>query len=65
MEVLYPKYSPEETALAQSIAEEFALLPSGGSDFHGENKPDIALGIGTGELRVPCHFLGKLKARKA
>ena len=65
METLYPRYSPEETALAQSIAEEFALLPSGGSDFHGENKPDIALGTGTGELRVPCHFLGKLKARKA
>ena len=65
MEVLYPRYSPEETASAQSIAEEFALFPSGGSDFHGENKPDIALGTGTGELRVPCHFLDKLKARKA
>jgi predicted metal-dependent phosphoesterase TrpH len=65
METLYPRYSPEETASAQSIAEEFGLLPSGGSDFHGDNKPDIALGTGTGELRVPCHFLDKLKARKA
>jgi predicted metal-dependent phosphoesterase TrpH len=65
METLYPRYSPEETASAQSIAEEFGLLPSGGSDFHGENKPDIALGTGTGELRVPCRFLDKLKARKA
>jgi predicted metal-dependent phosphoesterase TrpH len=65
METLYPRYSPEETASAQSIAEEFGLLPSGGSDFHGENKPDIALGTGTGELRVPYRFLDKLKARKA
>ena len=30
-----------------------------------DEKPDIALGIGTGELRVPCHFLVKLMARKA
>jgi predicted metal-dependent phosphoesterase TrpH len=65
METLYPRYSPEETALAETIATEFGLLPSGGSDFHGDNKPDIALGTGTGELRVPCHFLDKLKARKA
>jgi predicted metal-dependent phosphoesterase TrpH len=65
METLYPRYSPEETALAETIATEFGLLPSGGSDFHGDNKPDIALGTGTGELRVPCHFLGKLNARKA
>lgn len=65
MEVLYPRYSPEETVLAEKIAVEFGLLPSGGSDFHGENKPDIALGAGTGKLRVPCYFLDELKARKA
>ena len=64
MEVLYPKYSPEETALAQSIAEEFGILPSGGSDFHGDNKPGISLGVGRGELRVSCNFLTGLKARK-
>ena len=65
MEVLYPKYSPEETALAAKIADEFGILPSGGSDFHGDNKPDIALGSGRGNLRVSCSFLAKLKARKA
>ena len=65
MEILYPRYSPEEAALAEAVAEEFGLLPSGGSDFHGENKPDIALGTGTGEWRVSCRFLNGLLARKA
>ena len=65
METLYPRYTPEETALAEAIAQEFGLLPSGGSDFHGDNKPDIALGSGTGGLRVPCNFLTNLKTRKA
>lgn len=53
MEVVYSKFTPEQTALAQQIAQEYGLLPSGGSDFHGENKPDIVLGVGRGELRIP------------
>ena len=64
MEVLYPKFSREETELAGRIAEEYSLLPSGGSDFHGENKPDIALGTGKAELRVPKTFFEALRARK-
>ena len=64
MEVLYPKYTPEETELAKRLAEKFGLLPSGGSDFHGANKPDIALGSGRGDLRVPEQFLWALKTRK-
>ena len=63
MEIYYPKFSREETALAESIAKEFDLLPSGGSDFHGENKPDIALGVGRGDLRIPGGFLEDLRKR--
>lgn len=63
MEVLYPKYSPEQTALAQKIAEEFGILKSGGSDFHGANKPDIALGTGRGTLAVPTEYLQALRSR--
>ncbi len=63
MEVLYPKFSSEETALAEDIAKAFRLLPSGGSDYHGDNKPDIRLGVGRGDLRVPTQFLEDLRAR--
>lgn len=64
MEVLYSKYSPEETEAACEIAEKFGLLPSGGSDFHGENKPDIAVGTGRGNLKIPYSWLQQLKSKK-
>ena len=61
MEVLYSKFDAETTALADSLAEEFSLLKSGGSDFHGTNKPDIAVGTGRGDLRIPTDWLKNLK----
>ena len=53
METRYSTYSPETTAAAERIARDFGLLESGGSDYHGHNKPDIELGIGRGCLIVP------------
>lgn len=63
MEVYYPRFNEEQTALAGLIAEEFGLIKSGGSDFHGENKPDIHLGTGTGTLRVSRSCLEELKKK--
>ena len=60
MEVRYSKYDAATQALATEIAEEFGILPSGGSDFHGENKPDIFLGTGKGNLRIPFSWLEAL-----
>lgn len=61
MEVAYSTYSPEETAVAAALAEEFGLLPSGGSDFHGTAKPDIAIGVGRGKLCIPYGWWESLK----
>ena len=61
METVYSKYTPEQTALPMSIAAEFGLKCSGGSDFHGANKPDIALGTGRGDLQIPAKWLETLK----
>ena len=63
METEYPKFDAGTTALARKMAHEFGLLPSGGSDFHGANKPDIRLGYGRGELRVPAGVLKDLEER--
>lgn len=60
METQYPLYTPEQTALAASLAEEYGLLQSGGSDFHGANKPLISLGTGKGTLSVPLTWCDEL-----
>ena len=63
MEAIYSGYSEETTALARSIAREFGICESGGSDFHGGRKPDISMGSGKGNLAVPCDLMNLLKER--
>ena len=62
METAYSTYDEATSALATSIAQKFGLLPSGGSDFHGDNKPHIKLGTGMGDLFVPSGWIDQLKA---
>jgi len=61
METRYSTYTPETTEAAIQLAKMFGLRESGGSDFHGENKPDIQLGTGRGDLCVPAVLLEKLR----
>ncbi len=66
MECRYSGYSPVQTAYLEALAEEYGLLKTGGSDFHGLSKPHIALGRGTAEevLFVPGDYLQSLKERR-
>lgn len=64
MECRYSGYTPEQIAYLERLSEEYALVKTGGSDFHGANKPRIGLGSGMGELEVPYEYLQGLKAIK-
>ena len=64
MECDYVSFSPEQRALAHSLCREFGILPSGGSDFHGSNKPGISIGTGRGDLAVPARYLTALRSRR-
>ncbi|MBR2912146.1 MAG: hypothetical protein IKC05_11070, partial [Lentisphaeria bacterium] len=64
IEDYYSMFSPVETALVTEIAGINDLAISGGSDYHGENSPDISMGSGMGGLRVPAELLNGLKAKK-
>ena len=60
LETMHSSYTPEMIGLAEKIAAEFSLLPSGGSDFHGSIKPDISLGTGKGRLCIPSKTYSNL-----
>ena len=64
METLYPLYDEIVTKTAIETAVKYGFLQSGGSDFHGGNKPHILLGKGKGDLCVPYQFYEKLKTCK-
>lgn len=53
IEVYYSTYTEEETEFVKQLADKYCLFPSGGSDFHGANKPDIDLMVGKGNLKIP------------
>ena len=67
LEGLYSTYTPEQEAEVRALAEEFGLIRTGGSDYHGTRKPKIHLGTGLGNLAVPDEMLEQLKeaAKKA
>lgn len=62
MEVQHSTYDDKTITRAKAVADEFGLLYSGGSDFHGEPKPDVRLGVGKGNLDVPYEYYEKLLA---
>lgn len=63
METLYSTYDEATTAIAKKIADEFGILHSGGSDYHGGNKPHIQMGIGQGNLAIPYGLMTALEER--
>ena len=64
MEAEYSTFNHEQEREIKKIAKKLGLAPSGGSDFHGANKPDIQLGIGKGTLKIPYSYLEELKKLK-
>ncbi|WP_447983650.1 PHP domain-containing protein [Nitrospira sp. Nam74] len=61
IEVHYSTHRPEQTAAYLDVARRLDLLVTGGSDFHGVTKPDIEVGIGRGQLKVPEALLEPLR----
>lgn len=64
MECYYSTYDIGQIQELRSIALEKNLLESGGSDFHGIIKPDISIGSGRGNLKIPEKLLIQLKECK-
>ena len=64
IEAVYSTYERRDETQIKELAKKYDLLVSGGSDFHGANKPDIDLGTGCGKLFVPEDLLIPIKAAR-
>ncbi len=65
IEALYSTYRWYDETHIKTLARRHGLSVTGGSDFHGLNKPDIDLGVGRGNLKIPYALWLSLKARQA
>ena len=64
IEAIYATYTLAQERQIRKLADQYDLCISGGSDYHGEAKPDLEMGTGYGKLFVPEDILWKLKTRK-
>jgi predicted metal-dependent phosphoesterase TrpH len=64
IEAVYGRYSPRQRAELGNLARRFDLVVTGGSDHHGTIKPDLRVGTGRGDLKVPDAVLSLLEDRR-
>lgn len=64
LECEYGPYSPAEREALAGLAARHGLSVTGGSDYHGTRKPDLAVCVGRGDLAVPDELLDRLEARR-
>lgn len=64
IECHYGTYDQPGRAGMVAMAARFGLLPSGGSDYHGSYKADVALGVGRAGIPVPDSVVDHLAAAR-
>ncbi len=63
IEAIYSLNTGFDEGIIRRYANRYNLAITGGSDFHGMNKPDISLGSGKGNLQIPESLLDSLEKR--
>jgi predicted metal-dependent phosphoesterase TrpH len=61
VECYYSQFTPEQTEFYLRAASDVGLLPTGGSDFHGDSKPHVQLGQVIDGRPVAYDVLHRLK----
>jgi hypothetical protein len=65
LEAYYSAYPPVQTERFARLAAKLGLLVTGGSDFHGANKPDVPLGIVNDGAPLPADLLPRALLERA
>jgi predicted metal-dependent phosphoesterase TrpH len=61
IECYYPLHDADTVARCLGLARKYALVPTGGSDYHGTVKPKARLGVGSLGEPVPDEVLADLR----
>ena len=64
LEGYYGEYRASEQKYFVALAASLGMVVTGGSDYHGGNKPSLRLGAGRGGLKVPDDLLERLETRQ-
>ncbi len=62
IEAVYTEHSKELAQFLIDLATSRNLVWTGGTDFHGSNKPGILLGIGRGDMAIPDEVAERLQS---
>ena len=58
LECMSSRHTPEQVFTYLRIAAEMGLFPTAGSDYHGDNRPSVSLGVAVSEDLTPWARLG-------
>lgn len=62
LEIYHSEHSGEDVERFRSLARDCGLLATGGSDYHGDLKPNVSLGMGsTSHDSIPDEILERLR----
>lgn len=64
LEGYYGEYRAAEQKYFVTLAAKLGMVVTGGSDYHGANKPGLRLGRGRGGLQVPDDLLDRLETQQ-
>ena len=66
MERWYPSYKEDDVSFVNDTIESLHLMPTGGTDFHGFNRPHVEMGTGWNRnMAIPYDALAPVKERIA
>ena len=57
LEAIYPEHTNSQVKRYKELALKYGLLVSGGSDCHGQAKPEVKMGM----IKLPYEYVEKIK----
>lgn len=63
IERYYPSYSSNHIEYVEYLMSKYNLIPTGGTDFHGNNRPEVTLGKAENNFFVPDSIYENMRSR--